>query len=104
MAKERLRTVILLFCSTVALIVLLYHVLNSLRSQYALVHFSLFFREGAKNDFVIFLRELILDDILRPASSSVHPQNGATGNPKLAFAKNIGVAACLSRLLQCHWL
>ena len=72
-AKEQLKAVILLFCSTFAPIVLLYHVLNSLRSQYALVNFSLFFRKGTEDDFVIFLRELILDDILRPAGSSVHP-------------------------------
>ena len=64
-ARKQLKVFILLICSTVALVVFLDHVLNFLHSQYALVHFDLFFREGAEYDFVVFLGELILDDILR---------------------------------------
>jgi hypothetical protein len=72
-ARKQLKLDILLTSSTVASIVLLYHVLNRLHSQYAFVHFGLLFREGAEYDFVIFFGELILDDILRPECCSVHP-------------------------------
>jgi len=72
-SQKAIKVVILLTSSTVAPIVLLYHVLNCLHPHYALVHFDLPFREGTENDFVIFFGELIFNDILRPATSLVHP-------------------------------
>lgn len=82
-ARKQLKIDILLAPSTVASIVLLYHVLNRLHSQYALVHVGLLFRERAENDFIIFFWELIFDDILRPTSNLVRPQNGETTVPNL---------------------
>lgn len=64
--------IVLLACPAPTSIVLLYHVLYRLNAQYTSIYFNLHICERAKYDLVIFLGELVLDNVLRPAPSSVH--------------------------------
>ena len=73
--RRPLEIAVLLFLSTVASFVLPDHVLNRLHAQYTLIHFDLYLRQGAKYDLVVFLGELVFDNVFGPTQTYlVHPR------------------------------
>ena len=65
--RRRTNNCILLSRSTVASFVLPYHVLDHFCTQYSLIHFELYPCEGAKYNLIIFLGDLVLDNVLGSA-------------------------------------
>jgi hypothetical protein len=72
-------TITILFSrSATASFVLPYHVLDRFHAQYPLVHFKLYLSEGAEYNLVIFLGDLVLDDVLGSTPIQIRPSESST--------------------------
>jgi hypothetical protein len=65
--RRRINDCVLLSRSTVASIVLPYHILDRFGTQYSFIHLKLYPSEGAKYNLVVFLGDLVLDNVLGSA-------------------------------------